>query len=78
MADKKLMRAFAMACFCGWVFFMILALWVPSLVIQRGWGRMGEVLGERMGLVRSWGELRRVVPEVFPGNLRVVIDQSVF
>ena len=32
MADKKPMRAFAMACFCGWFSFMSLFLWGTSLV----------------------------------------------
>lgn len=78
MADKKLMRAFAMACFCGWFFFMSVALWIPSLVIERSWGRTVEVGGERMGPGLLLEQLRRVVPEALARNLRVVIDQSVF
>ena len=77
MADKKQLRAFAMARFCGWFLFMSVALVVPSLVIERRWGRTVEVGGEIWGLFVCVWALRRVVPKLLARNLRVVIDQGV-
>ena len=51
MADKKQVRAFAMARVCEWVFFMGVVLIVPSLVIKKFGGEQFKWAGLRFGVV---------------------------